>query len=213
MISPEMATVQALGERPVFALGDLLGVAGSRASAYRILRELLDSGFASRVGRGHFLIRTGLYQPYSIWEHLLPSLTALKHARYFGRSYNSSDVNVARRMLSGTITLDYRAYELTGFQYPQTLFLYVDDVASAVSALRGRGFGEGVRGRVAIMPQAGLFHNELQRVYLDCLAYGGRSVLDAIAIEILHGEKIDPKVRGMFRSVDVLKVRDELSVG
>jgi hypothetical protein len=63
---------------------------------------------------------------------------------------------------------------------------------------------------VALLPKAEPFQNELQRLYLDCLAYGGRSTLDAIAIEILHGEELDPKKRGLFRAEDVLKVRDEL---
>jgi hypothetical protein len=108
--------------------------------------------------------------------------------------------------------LDYRAYELTGLQEPYSLFLYVDDMDSAASVLREHGFWKGSRGRVALLPRVGPFRNDLQRVYLDCLAYGGRSTLDAIAIEILYGEELDPKVRGVFRSDDVLKVRDELSL-
>lgn len=202
---------QVLGERPIFSLEDLLKVTGSRATAYRILAKLRDAGFATYAGRGYFICRSSLFQPYSLWEHLAPSLTALKQARRFGRSYNENDAKVARRLLKGTVTLDYRAYELTGLQDPHTLFLYVDDIDSAASKLRGHSFWEGTHGRVALLPLLAPLQNEFQRVYLDCIAYGGRGVLDAIAIEILHGDKLDPKVRGLFRSEDVLKVRDELS--
>ncbi len=64
---------------------------------------------------------------------------------------------------------------------------------------------------MAIIPNVGSFENELQRVYLDCIAYGGRSNLDAIAIELLYGEALDPRIRGRFRSEDVVKVRDNLA--
>jgi hypothetical protein len=86
--------------------------------------------------------------------------------------------------------------------------MYVSDLDSAATALRENGFWEGKRGRVAILPQIGQIQDELQRVYLDCLAYGGRSTLDAIAIEILYRERLDHKVLGLFKSDDVLKVRE-----
>jgi len=69
---------------------------------------------------------------------------------------------------------------------------------------------EGTRGRVVILPRTGEFGSEIQRVYLDCIAYGGRSLLDAIAIEILHNEDLDHNIRGTFKAEDVLKVREEL---
>ncbi len=107
--------------------------------------------------------------------------------------------------------MDYRAYELTQLQPPHLLSIYVQDADEAARVLREHKFSEGSRGRVAIMPRIGLFENETQRVYLDCIAYGGRSLLDAIAIDILHGEKLDPHVRGVFRAEDVLKVSGELA--
>jgi len=211
MLRPELAVVQAMGERPVYRLDDLLKVTGSRATAYRTLGELRRTGFAEPLRKGYFTVRSSFFQPYHLWEHLVPSLNALKLVRYFGRSYNENDIKVARQTLSGSITLDYRAYELTGFQAPYSLFLYVDDLDSAASSLRHNKFWEGSRGRVAILPRTGSIQNELQRVYLDCIAYGGRSTLDAIAIEILHGGDLDSKMRGVFRSEDVLKVREELA--
>jgi hypothetical protein len=211
MVSPELAAVQVLGERPAFSLNDLMGATGSRASAYRALAKLRQVGFAELVRPGYFIIRSGFFQPYPLWEHLLPSLRALKQARYFGRSYNKNDVEVARRILGGTITLDYRAFELTGLQEPYSLFVYVDDLDSAASALRRKGFWEGRRGRVALLPRAETPRNGIQGLYFDCLAYGGRSTLDAIAIECIYGEELDPRSRGLFRVEDVIRVRDGLT--
>ncbi len=54
----------------------------------------------------------------------------------------------------------------------------------------------------------GGFENEVQRVYLDCLAFGGRSTLDAIAIELLQGDQLE--VKGEFPTELVLKVREDL---
>ncbi len=210
-MKPELAITQALQEKPVYRIGDLLQITGSRATAYRTLEELRQMGFAEQVRRGYFTVRSSLFQPYYLWQHLRPSLDALRQARYFGRSYHESDIKVARRVMRGTITLDYRAYELTGLQEPHTLFSYVDNPDSASAILRDNKFWEGKRGRVVLLPRTGSFQNELQRVYLDCIAYGGRSTLDAIAIEILLNESLDPKIRGVFRTEDVLKVKEELA--
>lgn len=208
---PELTAAQAMGEKPAYRLEDLMQVTGSRATAYRTLSELGRMGFAQGLKRGYFTVRSGLFQPFQLWPYLVPSLSALKQARRFGRAYDESDVTAARRILQGVVTLDYRAYELTGFQKPYLLFMYEEDLDSASSGLRESGFSEGARGRVVIMPRAGPPQNEVQRLYLDCIAYGGRSTLDAVAIEILHGEDLDPKVRGLFRSEDVLKVKEELA--
>ena len=192
-------------------MADLQRVTGSRASAYRTLGALRRTGFAEPLKEGHFSLRSSFFQPLYLWQHLTPSLDAFRQARYFGRSYNESDIQAVRRILDGTVTLDYRAYELTGLQKPYLFFLYVDDLNSASDALRENGFWQGRRGRVAILPHTGSFRNDVERLYLDCIAYGGRSTLDAIAVEILRKNDLDPKMRGVFRAEDVLKVRDELA--
>ncbi len=213
-IRPELAITQTIGvrEKPVYNIDDLSKATGfSRATAYRALNELREVGFAERLKEGYFTIRSSLFQPFSLWEYLSPSLQALKKARFFGLSYNENDVRLARQILKGMLTLDYRAYELTQLQLPHLFSIYVEDTDQAARMLRKHKFSEGTRGRVAIMQRTGAFENEIQRVYLDCIAYGGRSLLDAIAIEILHGEKLDPRVRGVFKAEDVLKVREELA--
>ena len=202
-----------MGERPAYRIDDLVHVTGSRATAYRTLGELTRLGFAQELRRGYFSLRSSFFQPFFMWHHLAPSLRALSQARRFGRSYNDGDVVAALRILKGVRSLDYRAYELTAFQSPYLLFMYVDDLDSASAALHKHGFWEGTHGRVAIAPRLGPFRNDVQRVYLDCIAYGGRSTLDAIAIELLHDEHLDPRVRGVFKLDDVLKVKEGLAPG
>lgn len=213
MAKPELVVAQELGERPVYPMEDLVRITGSRATAYRILGDLRRLGFALELRRGYFFLRSSFFQPFYMWQHLVPSLKSLTLARRFGRSYNEGEVGAALRILKGTTTLDYRAYELTAFQRPYSFFTYVDDLDLASAALRHQGFWEGTRGRVVIMPRIGSLRNEVQRVYLDCIAYGGRSTLDAIAIEMLHGGDLDPRVRGVFRLDDVLKVKEGLAPG
>jgi hypothetical protein len=208
-LEPSLVVVQALRQKPVYRVSEFFGPAGSRATGYRIIRKLQELGFAAKTRRrGYLTVRSSAFQPYPVWPHLLPSLRALKQARYFGRAYDESDVNCARRSLRGMVTLDYRAYELTQFQTPRTFSIYAEDPDQQAQSLRFAGFSEGTKGRVAILPKEGGFGNEIQRVYLDCLAFGGRSALDAVAIELLHGDQLS--IRGEFPTDLVLKVREDL---
>ena len=206
-IEPALTIVQTLGEKAVYHISELYKPAGSRATAYRIINELQELGFAEPVRRGYFTLRSSIFQSYRIWPHLVPSLDALRRARYFGRTYNEADVTFVRKMLSGVETLDYRAYELTRLQTPYTFFIYVENPDQVAEELRKRGFSEGRKGRVAILPKSEI-KNELQRVYLDCLASGGRSILDAIAIELLYGNQLE--IKGEFPIELVEKVREQL---
>jgi len=108
------------------------------------------------------------------------------------------------------VTLDYRSYELTGLQTPEKLFLYVDNEDAATNALKNSDFSEGTKGKIAILPRIGdFFDNEIQRVYLDSLAAGGRNLLDAVAIELRYPEKF--QIKGLFPIDLVEKVREDLS--
>jgi hypothetical protein len=203
--------MQSLREKPAYRSRDIYELAGSKATAHRIIDRLVELGLAQRLNRGYFSVRSSVFQPYWVWLLLRPSLQSLKEARFFGRAYGESDVSFARRKVRGILTLDYRAFEMTKLQTPQTCYIYVDDVGTAADGLRECGFSEGKAGRVAIMPKHGHFENEVQRVYLDCLAAGGRSTLDAIAIELLFGDELT--IRGEFRADAVAKVMEELRVG
>jgi hypothetical protein len=209
-IEPSLAVVQSLGDSPAYRVSELYHLAGSRATAYRLLDELVELGFAERQNRGYFSLRSSVFQPYRLWPHLVPSLQSFKNARRFGRAYDESDVNYAKKTLHGFLSLDYRAYELTGVQIPYQYFLYVDNVEEAALLLRKKGFSEGKAGRISIAPKTGQFKDEIQRVYLDCLAAGGRSILDAIAIDLRYGDQL--WARGEFPVDQVTKVEEDLQV-
>src|SRR5438309_8201395 len=170
MLRPELTIAQTIGEKPVYHIDELSKITQSRSTAYRILSRLREAGFAAQVRDGFFTLRSSLFQPFNLWSNLLPSLQVLKQARFFGLSYNENDVRLARQILKGMVTLDYRAYELTKLQSPRLLFIYVDDVDQAARTLREHKFSEGTQGRVVIIPRMGVFRNEIQRVYLDCIA-------------------------------------------
>lgn len=208
-----LVAAQRLDERNlIHSTKELAGIVGSIPTAQRYVRQLEDLGFLATLGRGRFAVRSSLYQPYSIWPYLVPSLQSLKNARYFGRSYNESDVHFVRKKFTeGMVTLDYRSYELINLQTPEKLFLYVTDQDSASNALKSDyDFSEGSRGRIVILPKIGrFFDNEIQRVYLDSLAAGGRNLLDAVAIELRYPEKI--QIKGRFHVDLVEKVREDLN--
>ncbi len=208
-INPALTIAQTLDPKPLNHISELYGRARSRATAYRIMNSLERLGFLERKGGGYFTVRDSLFQPYHVWEHLVPSLQSLSQVRYFGKTYKRSDATLASELLKGMVTLDYRAYELTRLQTPGRLFIYVDDLDKAAARLTAAGFSEGEKGKVAILPALGDFENEIQRVYLDCLAFGGRSSLDAIAIELKHGNRLAK--RGAFPAHLVAKVSEDLA--
>ncbi|MDE1854153.1 MAG: hypothetical protein KGI38_10490 [Thaumarchaeota archaeon] len=210
-MEPSLVVAQRLGSKAAYHVGELLKVTGSRATAYRVLDRLFELGWAEPLNRGFFAMKSSVFQPYWMWPHLASSLQSLKHARYFGRTYGEGDVRFARRTIAGAMTLDYRAYDLTRLQTPHTLYLYVDDLDRAARQLREKGFSEGKAGRAAIVPRFGSFDREIERVYLDCLAAGGRNTLDAIAIELLYSDKLT--IHGVFRADMVSKVKEEVPVG
>jgi hypothetical protein len=207
-INPSLTVAQTLTPKPVHHVSELYDGARSRATAYRIMNELERIGFIEKQGSGYFTVKDSLFQPFHVWQHLVPSLQALSRARYFGKTNGKADVTAAAKLLKGIVTLDYRAYELTKLQPPGRFFIYVDDLEAAAEKLLQAGFTEGEEGKVAILPALGDFRNEIQRVYLDCLALGGRSWLDAIAIELKHGKQI--AARGSFPTELVTRVSEEL---
>ncbi len=207
-VDPSLAIVQSLRNSPAYRVSELSQLAGSRATAYRLLDRLFELGLAERLNRGYFSLRSSAFQPYRIWSYLVPSLQSFREARRFGRAYDEGDVNYARKTLHGFLSLDYRAYELTGLQTPHQYYLYVDRVEEAAQLLKMNGFSEGKAGRISIAPKIGQFENEIQRIYLDCLAAGGRSTLDAIAIEIRYGDRL--AIRGEFPVDLFTKIEEDL---
>ena len=201
---------QKLDSKPVYTIEDAISVAGSAKTAYRRLNVLKSLGLA-KYKRGSFILKTNVVsQPANVIEKLLPSLIALSKARKFGRNYNDSDVRFAMNNIADNkfVTLDYKAYELTKFQNPLDLYIYVKDVDKVAGFLKENGFKEGQNGHVILLPKIGDFTREIERVYLDCIANGERSTLDAIAIELLYEDKLS--TRGLFSVQQVKKVQEDL---
>ena len=86
--------------------------------------------------------------------------------------------------------------------------MYVEDVEKTVCYLREKRFSEGKNGHIVILPMVGDFDNEIQRVYFDCLANGGRSIQDAVAIELLYSDRFSYKAT--FPIELTQKVQDDL---
>jgi hypothetical protein len=174
----------------------------SRMTAYRYIKELESLGVLMSV-HGKFILNTGaINQSLTLFKKLLPSLRSLKSAIRFGKSYDESDINFTKKNIqSKLITLDYKAWELTKYQSPLDLYMYVADMNLAAKYLRQHGFHEGQNGHVVILPTIGDFTNEIQRIYFDCIAHGGRSLRDAIAIELLYGDKLESKARFSIEDV------------
>ena len=193
-----IAFAQGLPSNPVYALNGVPANTGvSVRTAKRRLQKLEELGLAT-YRRGTFSIkREVVSQPMGVLNMLYPSLVALGMARRFGRSYRDTDVSFVKRRLpeGSVVTLDYRAFEMTGYQTPRDFCVYVDDVDGFCRFLKGSGFSEGNRGRIVVLPKIGAFDDEKGRVFLDCVAAGGRSFNDAIAISLCDEEIRRMRVR------------------
>lgn len=202
---------QEFSDRPVYSIKeDAVPLAGSLFTAYRRL-HILESYNLAKLGRNQFEIKTDVVsQPLHVLKKLLPSLIALKNAKRFGKYYTESDIIFARKNIPGQVltTLDYAAWDITKYQTPSNLYVYVNDLDTTSKFLKEEsGFSEGNNGRVVLLPLVDDFTNKIERVYLDCVANGGRSSLDAIAIELQYGDQLT--TRAHFPIEYVKKVQEE----
>jgi len=184
--------------------------AGSLSTAYQRLRILEQIGLA-KVNRDAFQIKSNVVsQSFPIRKKILYSLLSLKNARRFGKYYNESDINFAKKHLPGKFltTLDYATWELTKYQTPSEFFVYVEDVEKSANFLLENDFNEGKNGNVILLPKLGNFDNPIERIYLDCIAKGGRNTLDGIALELNYSDSITEK--GHFPLNSVKKVQEDL---
>lgn len=202
--------IQNFDTKPVYTTKEAISLVGSKNKTYGFLK-LLKSLNLIKLKNGSFIVNNILAsQSSKIIEKILPSLNSLSMARRFGKRYNELDVKFTMKNIKGIITLDYKAYELTKFQTPRDLYIYVQDVNKIASLLKENRFREGHNGRVVILPMLGEFDNEIQRVYFDCLANSGRSIQDAVAIELLYHNKLSMKAN--FPIELVQKVEDDLPI-
>jgi hypothetical protein len=175
-----------LPPKSAYTLDDLaLALGRSRKTAYRYLQLLRRMGFVTAFHEGIFTLRDSIFLPISVIPKILPSLHAISQQRKFRLRNGDRGIERARHLLTalgGLSTLDYAAYELTGYQTPITFYFYPDSLEHAIKALRENGYVESPRGSVILLPRIGDFTNQIQRVFYDSLATGGRGTLDAIAI-------------------------------
>ena len=200
---------QELQPRPIYKVKDVAKNIHERTVRRRI-KKLTEIGLA-QYNRGQFTIKEEVIaQPISVLEKLVPSFTAFMQARRFGKAYGLSDNNFMIKNLpkNALITLDYSAHKMTNFQSAQDLYLYVDDIEETVQFLKNNNFREGTKGSIVILPKIGSFENLTERVFLDCIAKGGRSMMDAIAIQLKYKDEINIKAR--FTTDMLLKVQEDL---
>jgi hypothetical protein len=108
------------------------------------------------------------------------------------------------------VTLDYIAWELTRLQTPLDLYIYVKNMDKVVLFLKKNRFSEGNKGNIVLLPMNGPIFNEIERTYLGCIAKGGRSIYDAIEIELLYGDYLTTKAN--FSIEDITKMQQELPI-
>lgn len=172
--------------KSAYTMDDLaLALGRSRKTAYRHLQGLKRMGFVIAFHDGAFTLRDSIFLPASIMPKILPSLDAVSQQRRFRLRNGDRGIEKARHLLmalGGLPTLDYAAYELTGYQTPITFYFYPNSMEEAIKTLRENGYVESPRGGVILLPKIGDFSDPIQRVFYDSLAVGGRGTLDAIAI-------------------------------
>lgn len=204
---------QELPPSPVYVINNLpASIIISQKTIRRRLKQLEEIGLAD-YNRGKFTIkREVVSQPQIVLQKILSSLLALKESRRFGRFYRETDVKFMLKHLpkNSMITLDYSVHEITKYQTPLTLYVYVDDVQKTADFLKKYNFSEGKRGNIVLLPKIGTFDNKIERIFQDCVAHGGRSFLDAAALLLTNQDKIKTRVR--FTADMLLKVQEDMAI-
>lgn len=200
-----------LEPRVTYDVKDIASITGSIPTIYRRLRSLEALGLAT-VHRSKFQLNRAVTQPMFVLEKLIPSLIAIKNSKRFGKKYHISDINFLKNNLpkNSFITLDFRAWDLTSYQTPQDLYVYVSDLDKSSKFLKENEFSEGTKGHVILLQKQPQTRDTIEQIYLDCIAKGGRSTLDAIAIGIKYGDQLQTKAR--FQIEDILKVHDDMKI-
>jgi len=175
-----------LPPKSAYTVDDLASALGrSRKTAYRHLQQLRRMGFVIAFHEGVFTLRDSVFLPTSVITKILPSLQAMSRQRKFRLRNGDSGIEKAKHLLmalGGLPTLDYAAYELTGYQTPIIFYFYPNSMEQAIKTLRENGYVESPRGSVILLPRIGDLSDPIQRVFYDSLAVGGRGTLDAVAI-------------------------------
>ena len=199
-----IAFARLLPRRLVHIFRDMPSVAGvSEATARRRVDELVEMGLAERRNDSFMVRHDAVCHPIEALNTIRSSLFARMRARCFARRRNDSDITFVRRHLppGSFITLDYPLARLTGYQTAWDYHVCVDDPDALASLLEENGFREDDLGRVVIMPKIGQFDNKKGRLFLDCLAEGGRGYYDGMALLMLHADS--PPASAAFDANDM----------
>ena len=184
---------------------DMPSVAGvSEATARRRVDELAGMGLAVRRKGAFTVHHDAICQPIEVLDAMRPSLLALGRARRFGCGGGSTGIALARRRLppGSFVTLDYPLARLTGYGPARDYCACVDDPDAYASLLERGGLREDGAGRVVVMPKLGRFDNKRVRLFLDCLAAGGRWYGGAIALCVIYGDTLP--LKAVLNSVALL---------
>jgi len=202
-----LSLVQRVKPGMVVETRSLVKIAGSKATLSRALKVLEEYGFVWGRARGWVAFADALWQPAYVIESILPSLRAIRGAVPVRCPRKAFEL-----LRDFFVTLDWKAWELTGYQTPRNLYVYADSVEDVIQRLRAAGLRRFSKGGelVYVLPRVGDFSNPTERTYLDCVARGGRSWLDAVAIELLYPDELS--VRAVFPVGLVEKVIEDLSL-
>ena len=188
-----MAFAFSLPRAPSYRFRDMPSILGvSEATARRRVDALVEMGLAERRN-GSFMVRhDAACQPIEILDAMYPSLLALGCARRFAGPNGRAGITLARRLRppGSFVTLDYPLARLTGYRPARDYCVCVDDPDAFASLLEENGFREDDLGRVVVMPKLGRFDRARERLFLDCIAAGGKRCAGAVELYILYGDKL-----------------------
>lgn len=171
---------------PSHKLNDVFGLGYRRGS----LLILDDAGLVESAEDPGYVVFKSCAWAYddSKLELLLPSLYSLRHRR----DYLGDPDRVEGVLPKGTlVTLTRGAFDLVGKDARgEDLYFYLLKPNEFVKELGGREREANADAKVHVLEPAGNLDDKIWRVYLDCIAAGGRGPQAAAFLEILMPEKI-----------------------
>ena len=122
-------------------------------------------------------------------KYLRPSIRALERRVGFkGDPDHTAELIRPKTALS---TCGRGAYELLKWDPSKLdLYVYVDDIRKVASEITQNGCKKGDTASIYLMQKEEELKNPFERVYMDCIAKGGRDLIAAAYLEIHFPKKI-----------------------
>ena len=169
--------IRILPHRTIYRIDDIVKLTNRDMKTVNENLDILEQYWLifSRTENTFMMYHDVISQTNQVFQKLMPSLLSFKNSRWFSRNEDQTDVDFVMKNIppNSLITLDYKAAELTGYQYPCQLYVYIDDMEYFTSILQHNGFVEqhkNIKSRVILLPKIGSFGNYIERVFLDCVA-------------------------------------------